>query len=131
MYPNPADVIPLPSRPDIQQYKKRAEDLVKACSSDDPDGIRQWAKEWIETLIRLHDPTVTSNLTFQAERRAWFDRQSQQVEEFARNTLSNVQLGRSKCALTDAQFVIARVHRNGRSCLARLTSTDYPLMGKT
>jgi Ankyrin repeats (3 copies) len=109
MYPNPAEVIPLPSRPNLEQYKKQAKDLVKACRSGEPDGIRQWAMEWIETLISLHAPTVTSNLTFQGNRRAWFDRQSQQVEEFARNKLSNVEL-RPKCALTDAQFVIARVH---------------------
>jgi hypothetical protein len=110
MYPNPAEVIPLPSRPNLEQYKKQAKDLVKACRSDDPDAIRQWAAEWIETLISLHGPTVTPNLAFQPKRRAWFDRQSQRVEAFASNKLSNVQLGRPKCALTDAQFVIARVH---------------------
>ena len=31
MYPNPQDVLPLPPRPDLEQYKKQAKDLVEAC----------------------------------------------------------------------------------------------------
>jgi hypothetical protein len=30
MYPNPAAVIPLPPRPSLEQYKKRAKTLVNA-----------------------------------------------------------------------------------------------------
>jgi hypothetical protein len=30
MYPNPQDVLPLPPRPDLSHYRKRAKDLVKA-----------------------------------------------------------------------------------------------------
>ena len=29
MYPNPQDVLPLPPRPSVEQYKKLAKDLVK------------------------------------------------------------------------------------------------------
>src|SRR5262249_44636222 len=104
MYPNPADVLPLPPQPNLEQYKKQAKDLVKACRSDDADGIREWATEWIESLIRLQGAMVTP------QRRAWFDRQREQVAEFARSKLKTVRLRRLTCALVDAQFVIARVH---------------------
>lgn len=43
MFPNSHDVLPLPARPNLQQYKKLAKDLVKALP--DPAKIRQWAKE--------------------------------------------------------------------------------------
>ena len=29
MYPNPQDALPLPPRPSVEQYRKRAKDLVK------------------------------------------------------------------------------------------------------
>ena len=50
MYPNPADVLPLPARPNLEQYKKRAKALVKACTSGERDMIRRWAADWIESL---------------------------------------------------------------------------------
>ena len=104
MYPNPADALPLPSQPNLEQYKKQAKDLAKACRADDPDCIPTWAAEWIERLVRLQGASITP------QRRASFDRQRERVAEFARSKLTNANDGRPKCALTDAQFVIARVH---------------------
>ena len=37
MYPNPQDALPLPPRPNLEQYKKLAKDLVKAWKSSDGD----------------------------------------------------------------------------------------------
>jgi hypothetical protein len=79
MYPNPQDVLPLPARPNLEQYKKLAKDLVKACRSGAPEAIREWAARWPE-------PTA-------------------QLDAFARQTLTS-----RDCALTGAQFVIARAH---------------------
>ena len=79
MYPNPQDVLSLPPRPNVEQYKKLAKDLVKACKSDAPDAILQWAAKW--------------------------PGQAEQIGRFARDTLTS-----RDCALTGAQFVIARVH---------------------
>jgi hypothetical protein len=81
MYPNPQDVVPLPSRPDLAQYKKQAKDLSKACKSRGRDGVREWAQRWI-------------------------GKYSDQFVEFAWHKLSS----EGKCALTDAQFVIARAY---------------------
>ena len=36
MYPNPQQALPLPTRPNVEQYKKLAKDLVKACKSGEP-----------------------------------------------------------------------------------------------
>src|SRR5229473_6530107 len=101
MYPNPQDALPLPSRPNVEQYKKRAKDLVKSCKSGDPAAIRVWATQWIEALAALQrEPDALRNGT---ERNARAD----QVEQFAREKLSG---GEKPCALADAQFVIARAH---------------------
>ena len=57
MYPNPQDALPLPPRPNLEQYKKLAKDLVKACKSDDPTAIRGWATSGFEALAALHKRT--------------------------------------------------------------------------
>jgi len=36
---------PLPQRPSLDQYKKQAKDLLKACKSADATAIRVWAEE--------------------------------------------------------------------------------------
>ena len=79
MYPNPQDVVPLPFRASLEQYKEQANDLVKACKSGAPDAVRAWAVRW--------------------------PAQAEQIVRFAREALP----GRG-CALSGAQFVIARVH---------------------
>ena len=48
MYPNTHDVISLPGRPNLEQYKKRAKDLVKACRAGTPEAIATWAGQWPE-----------------------------------------------------------------------------------
>ena len=54
MFPNPQDALPLPPRPNLDQYKKLAKDLLKAAQSADPTAIRTWAAAWIDSL----DPTL-------------------------------------------------------------------------
>jgi ankyrin repeat protein len=93
MFPNPQDALPLPLHPDLEQYKKRAKDLVKACKSD---AIRAWAEEWLATLARSQAATTPQLL-------AWITSKAGEVEQFARRQLN-------PCALSGAQFVIARSH---------------------
>jgi ankyrin repeat protein len=82
MYPNPQSVVPLPSRPNLEQYKKQAKDLVKACKSADPAAIRQWVEQWRNHPVNELEKFVQSKL--RGEKRA--------------------------CVLADAQYVIARIH---------------------
>lgn len=79
MYPNPQDALPLPQRPDLEHYRKRAKELVKAARLGD-DALREWVRRWTDTEHRI-----------------------QQLATFARE-----RLGGSKGGLSEAQFVIAR-----------------------
>jgi ankyrin repeat protein len=87
MFPNPQDALPLPPRPDLEQYRKLAKDLAKACRSD---GIAAWTTRWLDALGRLTDRRIT--------------RQHAVVEDYARRQMTTT------CALSNAQFVIARSH---------------------
>jgi ankyrin repeat protein len=100
MFPNPPDALPLPSHPSLERYKKLAKELTRACKSGEPDSIRQWAEEWIASLVSLSGIEVRPGMPVKVER--WV----RDVEEFAVHKLS----GSRTCALSDAQFVIARSH---------------------
>lgn len=138
MFPNPQDALPLPPHPNLEQYKKLAKDLVKACrqeaagrvehdnatAPDQPnpqlDAIGDWVLNWLETLARLQGLTITPDV------RDRIDRDATPVEEFVRSKLpSNAKLAadlrgsrgseidkstEENCSLADAQFVIARSH---------------------
>jgi ankyrin repeat protein len=96
MFPNPQDALPLPPRPNLDQYKKRAKDLLKASESTDRAAIRTWAASWIDLLVRLSDLTLTPQLPVRIDH--WTD----QLETFAREKLSE------SSTLTAAQFVLAQ-----------------------
>src|ERR1035441_8213469 len=96
MFPTPQDALPLPPRPNLDQYKKRAKDLLRASQSTDQAAIRTWAASWIDLLVRLSDLTLTPQLPVRIDH--WTD----QLETFAREKLSESN------TLTAAQFVIAR-----------------------
>jgi len=104
VYPNPQDALPLPLRPNLEQYKKQAKDLVEACRSGAAEAIRDWAVNWLETLARLRRVTITADV------RAEMNRQLDQIEPFARAQLTGSKDRGANCRLTAAQFVIARVH---------------------
>jgi hypothetical protein len=112
MFPNPQSALPLPPRPSLERYRKIAKDLVKACkeagesgsesSGDDP--FLAWAEEWVDALVRLSgivlEPQIPASVT------GWMDG----VAEFARRQLLGGAPDGRRCALADAQFVIARSH---------------------
>lgn len=103
MFPNPQDALPLPPQPNLEQYKKQAKELVKACKSADPDALSAWAAKWVKTLTRLQGLVITRELPVDMDR--WVT----QVMKFALRKLQDS--GQSaKCSLADAQFVIARAH---------------------
>ena len=83
MYPNPQDVVPLPVRPNLEQYKKQAKDLSEACTARGRDGVREWAEQWIDKQSRVDA-----------------------FAEFAWNRLATG----GKCAVSDAQFAMARAY---------------------
>lgn len=98
MYPNPQDVLPLPPRPDVRQYRSRAKEL-SAAGRDGPDAIRAWAVRWLRALTRTHGDDAGQMSQRDMEHRI------AQITDFARARLSG-QGG----SLAQAQFVMARAH---------------------
>jgi ankyrin repeat protein len=80
-----SDALPLPPRPNLEQYKKLARDLQVACQSGETQAVRLWAKRWV------------------ADREA--DRMVQRWEKL-RKSQEHV----ADCTLTGVQFFIAREH---------------------
>src|SRR5262245_11709691 len=66
-----SDALPLPPRPNLEQYKKLAKDFQHACKSSAPGAIRDWAARWAETIAGLQGleitPEVRRRIDFEAE----------------------------------------------------------------
>src|SRR5947209_12113292 len=77
-----SDALPLPPRPNLEQYKKLARDLQEACKSSDPAAIRHWAARW---------------------------KQPAQIER-CWNQLKQTNSNVARCTLAGAQWFIAREH---------------------
>jgi ankyrin repeat protein len=88
------DTLPLPPRPDLAQYRKRAKELVKAAGSPDENAVRVWGEDWVQTLARLRAETPSPFVRHSYERA---------VEEIERRAAERV-------SLADAQRLIARAH---------------------
>ena len=78
-----SDALPLPSRPNLEQYRNLARDLQRAVRSADPEKLARWASRWPSDVDRL-------------ERR---------LREFVRSPDRAAAF-----KLTDAQFFVAREH---------------------
>jgi ankyrin repeat protein len=95
------DVLPLPPRPSLDQYRKRAKDLVKASRSSDRDAVRQWASAWLEALATLHDEPITPFV------QGSIDRAAAEIERRVREHRTSRD---EPFGLSDGQFLIARAH---------------------
>jgi hypothetical protein len=95
------DTLPLPPRPNLTQYRKRAKDLVKASKSPNTDAIRAWAREWLESLAALLGYQITTFV------QSSLDRAVGHIEEQVR---AKVGAAADGLTLADAQFFIANAH---------------------
>jgi ankyrin repeat protein len=98
-----SDALPLPPRPNLEQYKKLAKDLVHACKSGDPGAIHEWAEHWVGTLARLREQEMTRQ-----ELRKIQDDIDRVERLWHRSQESNEPVAR--CTLAAAQFFVARCH---------------------
>lgn len=98
-----SDALPLPPRPNLEQYKKLAKDFQHACKASDSGAIRDWAARWVETIARLQGleitPEVRRQIDFEAER----------IEQRWRNFKKTNERA-ARCTLADAQFFVGRGH---------------------
>src|SRR6266404_290764 len=102
------DAIPLPPRPNLEQYKKRAKELLRACKSRDQGAVRAWATIWIETLVRLHALTIGHP---GAEHRNPIETAAKCLEERVKQVnLASSGTRSAIVTLANAQFFIARAH---------------------
>jgi hypothetical protein len=98
-----SDALPLPPHPDLEQYRKLARDLQRACKSGDPAQVGAWAARWSAALVRLQGREITPDVQDEIDRatgrvmNGW--RKLQRSNERA-----------TGCRLTDAQFFVARAH---------------------
>ena len=98
------DTLPLPPRPSLAQYKKRAKGLVTAAKSKDDSAVRAWAREWLETLARLLEIPITPFV------QGSFDRAIAEIEARVREKIAASDAADAKFSLADAQFLIANAH---------------------
>ena len=91
------DTLPLPPRPNLEQYRKRAKSLVVAAHSGNPQAVADWGSQWLDALVaRLDEPPSA------------FVRDSM-ARAFARiaERVANDPPG---FAISDAQYLIAEAH---------------------
>ncbi len=98
------DTLPLPPRPDLEQYRKRAKALVTAARSRDPVAVSAWASEWLKSLAKSLAVAITPFVQHS------FDRAVEQIETRVRERVSASGKERREFALADAQFLIAQAH---------------------
>ena len=106
-----SDALPLPPRPNLEQYKKRAKDLVKICKSGDRDALRAWVKEWIEALVKLYDLDITlPRDAHRAYTPAEIGYRIERTVDRVTKHLNATNQPRGACTLAQAQFALAREH---------------------
>jgi ankyrin repeat protein len=86
-----SDALRLPDRPNLDQYKKLAREFQRACRTGRADAIRDWAAAWLQRRNDTEPGDVPRVI------RTW-ERLVKQRPSLA------------ACALSDAQFFIARAH---------------------
>jgi Ankyrin repeats (3 copies) len=98
MFPNPQDALPLPTRPNLEQYKKRAKELASAANTGDSAAVQKWTAEWLQTLARRANFESADQLQLGD---GWVGN----FEGFVK-----IQKSAGKLPLSKAQFVLARAH---------------------
>lgn len=98
-----SDALPLPPRPNLQQYETLATDLQSACESRDADAVRRWAARLLDEIARLQGLETFAELQIEIEHEAG------RIEERWHKFIGSSG-PRPECALNDAQLFVAREH---------------------
>jgi hypothetical protein len=95
------DALPLPPRPNLDQYRKRAKGLVAAAGAGQADAVRTWAEGWLTALTRSLG--LTRSPGYQALLK-------QAVGKLVDRTNTQIAAASRRFGLADAQHLIAGVH---------------------
>jgi Ankyrin repeats (many copies) len=93
MFPTAQAALPLPARPDPEQYKKLAKELLRAGKSIDSNAIRTWSAHWVKSLVKRSHIDIAPSLQVR------IDGSIRDVADFAQTKLSD------GGKLSDAKFV--------------------------
>src|SRR5207244_3696969 len=84
-----SDAIPLPPRPNLEQYKKLAKDLLAACRSDDSGAVRGWATRWRRDALPLATRLGAEKIAKLADAQ-FFIARANGIEDFRQKTQANI-----------------------------------------
>src|SRR5258706_6142852 len=100
------DALPLPRHPNVEQYKKQAKELLKACKSGDQQALPAWVTQWLAAQLRIDPALATARRAYTAAEIAHRVRHG--VERVIKHLGVTDAASRGACTLTRAQFALAR-----------------------
>ena len=100
------DALPLPSHPNVEQYKKQAKELLKACKSGEPQALPAWITQWLQVQLAIDPALATARRAYTTSEIAYRVRHG--VERVIKHLGVIDAASRSACTLTRAQFALAR-----------------------
>src|SRR2546423_3470072 len=100
------DALPLPSRPNVEQYKKQAKELLKACKSSDPQALPAWVTQWLAVQLAIDPALANARRAYTAGEIAHRIRHG--VEHVTKHLGVTDAASRGACTLTGAAFAMAR-----------------------
>ena len=98
------DTLPLPPRPDLDQYRKRAKALVTAANFAEANAVTQWADDWLRNLTKLLGVEITPFVQHS------FDRAVEGIQKEVASRVARAKNEGAAFALADAQHLIAQAH---------------------
>jgi len=100
------DALPFPPRPNVEQYKKQAKELLKACKLGDPQALPAWVTQWLQVQLGIDPALATARRAYTAGEIA--PRVRHGVERVIKHLGVTDAASRGACTLTRAQFALAR-----------------------
>ena len=98
------DTLQLPARPNLPDYMKRAEDLVRAVQSENASAVKGFCNDWLGEIVRLSGPDLTDFV-----RGSW-ERAIGEVEKAAIEMSEKAGDDGERLTLARAKFLIAGAH---------------------
>lgn len=100
------DALPLPPRPNLEQYKKQAKDLLKACKAGDPQALADWLTQWFEAQLKMDPALANARRAYATGEIAFHIRHG--IERVIKHLGVTDAASRAACTLSRAQFALAR-----------------------
>lgn len=101
------DALPFPPHPNLEQYRKQAKELLKACKSADPQALPAWVSQWLAAQLTIDPALANARRPYTPGEIA--PRVRKGVERVMKHLgITEDAASRGACTLTRAQFALAR-----------------------